>query len=134
MTGPSKHLSWEELTCKDGTPYPEKWRKNRLLPLVAAFEFLRNYYGLSIIVLSAYRTEKYNNKIGGARNSQHKEGRALDLRPPVGVSVDEFYIFIRKWAEHMGIGGVGKYETFVHIDTRPGTAMVVWSGNGKKDS
>ena len=81
MSGPSRHLSWDELACRDGTPYPEKWRKTRAIELAAAFERIRFLYGGGIGVSSGYRTEAYNRKVGGARLSQHVQGRALDLRP-----------------------------------------------------
>lgn len=132
--GPSEHLKWIELECKDGTPYPEKWRDNRAVELASTFELVRAIYGLSITILSAYRTESHNRSIGGARFSQHVQGRALDLRPPKGISVNKFYDDIRKNVECFGIKGIGKYKTFVHIDIRPSDKLVAWSGTGVKDS
>lgn len=125
---PSKYVSWKELACKDGTEYPYKWRLTRLPQLVAAFETIRAAFGNKpIIILSAYRTSKYNRKIGGALRSQHIEGRALDLKPPTGITVNEFFEVIKKFAPDLKIGGIGRYPTFVHIDTRPGR-LVVWHG------
>ncbi len=131
--GPSKHLFWSELQCKDGTPYPDKWRMNRAIDLAMAFENVREMYGKSITILSAYRTEKHNRSIGGARFSQHVQGRALDLRPPKGIPLDMFWHDIKANALKFGIRGIGKYKTFVHIDTRPSDRLVVWTGSGVKD-
>ena len=36
--GPSLHLSWAALACRDGTPYPHDWRDNRALILTTTFE------------------------------------------------------------------------------------------------
>lgn len=132
---PSKNVTWNELACKDGTEYPKKWRGTRLTKLMHAFETIRAAFGNKpITILSAYRTPEHNKKIRGARNSQHLEGRALDLRPPSGISINEFYDVIKKFSEDLEIGGLGKYKTFVHIDTRVSPRLVTWNGTGIKDS
>ena len=129
--GPSKHLSWKELACKDETSYPAKWRHSRVLALATLFERIRKDCGnKSIRITSAYRTHEWNKLIGGARNSQHKEGRALDLIPPKGMSVNKFYKIIRDISY---IGGIGRYKSFVHIDIRPSSRLVAWTGKGTKD-
>lgn len=132
--GPSKHLTWKELACKDGTPYPAKWRNTRAIQLAELFEFIREQWNQPIEVLSAYRTPEHNRKIGGARFSQHLEGRALDLKPPKGIALQEFYDVIKVLADVTNIRGIGKYKTFIHIDTRPTEKLISWSGNGVKDS
>jgi uncharacterized protein YcbK (DUF882 family) len=133
--GPSKHLTWKEMACKDGTPYPTEWRVTRAIELAEIFEVIRMSFGSKpIIILSAYRTPSWNKKIGGARNSQHLEGRALDISPPDGVTASEFYKVIKEMAPSLHIHGLGKYKTFVHIDTRPTTGIAYWAGTGAKDS
>lgn len=134
MNGPSTHLSWKELACKDGTPYPEIWRDTRGKNLGILFEKIRSLYCKPITVLSAYRTAEHNKKVGGARNSQHLYGRALDLKPPKGVNLFHFYENIRANTKHFGITGLGKYKTFIHVDIRPSNRLAVWSGSGVKDS
>jgi uncharacterized protein YcbK (DUF882 family) len=135
MNGPSKHLTWSELACKDGTPYPDEWRTNKAIELAEIFEVIRKKCGSkSIKILSAFRTIEHNKSIGGARNSQHIQGRALDLQPPEGYTVDIFYNLIKELSGVVKIRGIGKYKTFVHIDTRQSDRLVVWSGSGVKDS
>ncbi len=131
---PSKHLSWNELKCKDGTEYPIKWRTSRALELAEIFELIRSECGNNPIeILSAYRSESWNRKIGGARFSQHVQGRALDLRPPTGFNVNSFYNLIKGLVNITTIRGIGKYKTFVHVDIRPSDKLVVWNGAGVKD-
>lgn len=133
IKGPSKHLSWKELACKDGTPYPDEWRNNRAIDLSEVFELIRMVCGnIPIEVLSGYRTPEWNRKIGGARDSQHTQGRALDLKPP--IAIDEFYRIIKDIAKVTKIRGIGKYKKFIHIDIRPTTQIAHWSGIGVKDS
>lgn len=135
--GPSEHLSWDELACHDAdkTPYPEKWRTTRAVDLATEFEAVRALVGAPIKVGSAYRTLEYNRTIpGSAKNSQHPEGRALDLYPPKGWTVDRFYAVIRQRAlmSESKIYGLGRYKTFVHMDVRPapkGERLVAWQGS-----
>ena len=127
--GPSPHLSWTELACKDGTPYPKEWRVSRGVALGRVFERIRAAAGnRPLTVLSAYRTPTHNAKVGGAKRSQHVVGRALDLRPPKGLTVLQFFHLVRGQTEGSEIRGVGMYPTFVHMDIRPGERVIVWVG------
>jgi len=130
--GPSTHLSWAELACKDGTPYPREWRSTRVIPVAIEFEFLRAVCGgKPIRVLSAYRTPEHNRRVGGAPNSEHVQGRALDLAPPAGMHLLAFAEVINTRAEARDsyIGGIGVYRSFVHIDTRRTDSVVRWIGS-----
>lgn len=133
MNGPSPHLSWAELACKDGTPYPATWRETRAVMLAVEFERIRAAVGAPIRVGSAYRTAAHNRRIGGAKFSQHVEGRALDLYPPDGWTMPRFYGVVREVAlrPESAIYGLGLYPTFVHVDVRqpPATGQVIaWRG------
>lgn len=76
-------------------------------------------YGSSIIVNSGYRTYSYNKRIGGAKNSMHMYGIAADIRPSDG-NVKRLY---KICADYLGgKHGLGKYDTFVHIDMRINTS------------
>lgn len=68
-----------------------------------------------IRIISAFRSEAYNRKIGGAKNSWHIRGMALDLSQ---ASVPH-HVFKKVAQEVVGTsGGVGLYPSFVHIDCR----------------
>jgi uncharacterized protein YcbK (DUF882 family) len=78
-------------------------------------------YGGSVEVLSAYRSPSSNAWLasvsrGVARDSQHMNGNAMDIRFP-GVPVFK----IRQAAYSLNMGGVGFYPRsgFVHLDTGP---------------
>lgn len=128
--GPSPHLSWSEMGCHDGTPYPAEWRADRAIELAKAFERIRELCGFPLIVNSAYRTAVYNDRIGGAVKSQHVQGRALDLHPATGGL--KALLKLRGVAEVVRreglIRGIGIYDGFVHVDTRPGKAST-WNGS-----
>ncbi len=78
-------------------------------------------YGGQIEVLSAFRSPASNAWLasvsrGVARDSQHMNGNAMDIRFP-GVPVFQ----IRQAARSLNMGGVGFYPRsgFVHLDTGP---------------
>lgn len=137
MTGPSRHLSWDELACHDAarTPYPLAWRGTRAVELARAFEAFRAEVGEPLLVASGYRTAAWNRQIGGARASQHVEGRALDLMPVRGAwTVDRLWTVAHAMAQAGVFRGLGRYEGFLHIDVRPGR-LVVWDARrGARDA
>ncbi|WP_129600500.1 YcbK family protein, partial [Anaerophilus nitritogenes] len=71
---------------------------------------------------SAFRTQTYNQSVGGAKKSQHLLGRAADIKV-YGVSPEE----VAKIAKEIGFRGVGVYKSFTHVDVREGN-MAFWRG------
>lgn len=94
--------------------------------LVEYLQNIRDHFGVAVTINSAYRCAKHNKAVGGASNSQHTKGTAADIVVN-GVAPAE----VAKYAESIGILGIGLYETskdgyFVHIDTR--TTKSFWYG------
>lgn len=86
--------------------------------LVEYVQKIRDHFGKSITVTSGYRCPVHNRRIGGATGSRHSKGDAADIVVS-GVTPRE----VAKYAESIGIKGIGLYETnadghFTHIDTR----------------
>ena len=81
--------------------------------LVEYLQKIRDHFGKPVYINSAYRCANHNKKVGGATNSYHTKGMAADFYID-GVNTLE----IAKYAESLGILGIGHYDTFVHIDTR----------------
>lgn len=77
-------------------------------------QMLRNRLGVPIIINSAYRSESHNKAVGGAPNSQHRLGKAFDIRLTDSVKRDG----LKLWARQCGFKGIGDYDNFCHIDTR----------------
>lgn len=136
VSGPSAHLSWMELRCRDevGTPYPGAWL-DRALALASEFEALRETCSeelgrpARIVVISAYRTPVRNAEVGGAGKGQHPLGRALDLAPPLGMELARFHEIVLAQADRRGIiRGVGLYprDGHLHLDIRPSTGLARW--------
>lgn len=106
----SFNFTVKEFRCKDNTD------TIFVAPaLVKLLQEAREYFKKPIIINSAYRTEPYNKKIGGAEYSQHKYGTAADVYIS-GIPVKTIYDWFDKKLGNSG--GVGLYKKFVHVDVR----------------
>jgi len=112
---------------KNSLPPKSKWKN--ILPSLWAADVLREHLGKSCTLLSSYRSPAYNEAVGGAKFSQHKEHKALDLSFN-GVSPQRAYNTIKKLRD-AGLfrGGIGLYvrSGFIHIDCRGANRS--WKGN-----
>ena len=105
-----------EFACKDGS--------DTILidtMLVYYLQKIREHFGKSVRINSAYRTPSYNAQVGGASESQHMLGTAADIVIE-GVSPEQ----VAQFADRHGMGGVGIYKTFTHVDVRAGKSH--WKG------
>lgn len=83
--------------------------------LIDKLQILRNIFGKPIIVTSGYRCEKYNKKVGGYIRSNHMTGHAADIKPYNQKDL----AYLRELADKVFYkGGLGKYKTFIHVDTK----------------
>jgi hypothetical protein len=53
--------------------------RDNINELLYKSSIIRYHYNDIMVVNSGYRTEKYNMKIGGAKNSFHTKGLAIDI-------------------------------------------------------
>ena len=98
--------------------------------LVEYVQRIRDHFGKPVTITSPYRCEVHNRRVGGATKSYHMQGKAADIVVQ-GVSSRE----VAKYAESIGILGIGLYETsadgyFTHIDTR--TTKSFWYGKSEQ--
>lgn len=111
IEGRVSNFQVKEYACKDGT--------NTILidgELVRKDQMFRDKFGVTVIN-SGYRTPEYNAKIGGAASSQHVKGKATDI-----VCKGTSPLEVAMYAEAIGMGGIGLYNDFTHVDTREGKA------------
>lgn len=102
----------KEFACKDDFPIV-------LIDiyLVNILQELRDYLGKPITIISGYRTDSYNKKIGGSNYSYHIVGQAIDFTCDYDMNK------IAIWLENYGIKGIGLYidknsYDYIHIDSR----------------
>jgi hypothetical protein len=103
-----------------GIPPKSKWKN--IVPTLQVLDQLRAHLGSSVSLTSTYRSAGYNRACGGASQSQHKEFSACDIQVK-GVKPRIVYEILITW-RRAGVfkGGLGLYNTFVHIDTRGNNA------------
>lgn len=85
-------------------------------PSMDKLQALRILLGKPMLITSAYRSAAHNKRVGGAARSQHRLGKAFDIRME-NQNPAEF----ERAAKSVGFTGFGHYPKsgFMHIDTGP---------------
>jgi hypothetical protein len=98
-------------------PPRELWE--HIAPTAKVLDELRARLDAPIILSSVYRSPEYNAKIGGVTNSQHVAFRAADFVVRSSSAPSDWAAVLKQMrAEGLFRGGIGVYNTFVHVDTR----------------
>ena len=113
----SIHFLDTELRCKCGCNVV-----NMDPDFMSKLETLRQLFGKKMKLDSAFRCKTWNQKVGGAPDSQHLYGRAVDVA--IHDDADRYRLF--SLAVTCGFSGIGVHHDFIHIDTRPGPRQVMW--------
>ncbi|MCT4593195.1 MAG: D-Ala-D-Ala carboxypeptidase family metallohydrolase [Anaeromicrobium sp.] len=123
----TKNFNIKEFKCRANG---EVLLNEDVISHIVRLQKFREWYGRTMKINSGYRTTTYNSKIGGAPKSKHMQGIATDFALPLkefsGYSQDRKNEFLdnvkEKWyqlCEEDGVqGGVGFYDTFIHLDSR----------------
>lgn len=115
----SEHFSRYEFACKCGCGMD-----TIDVETLGLCEQVREHVGVSLIPNSGCRCEAYNEAVGGSVGSQHLQSRAVDL--PVPDPKEVYGWLCAKYPKQYGFG---VYDTFVHVDSRPGP--VRWDNRSK---
>ena len=114
----STNFKVNEFACSDGSDVvfisPD---------LVKILQQIRDHFKAPVTINSGYRTVTKNKAVGGAAYSQHLYGLAAD------ITVKGFSpTVVAAYAESLlpGKGGIGIYNTFVHVDVRSTKSR--WNG------
>ena len=106
----SKNFRVKEFRCKDGS--------DKIIidmALVVYLQAIRDWAAASITINSGYRTPSHNASVGGASNSQHIYGKAVDI-----VCSNKTPLQLAQRAETLGMKGIEWNADlgYTHIDTR----------------
>jgi|SRR5690625_2109018 len=106
----TRNFKISEFRCKGSGTLPKGGMHNQLLLKLERLRY--NLGNKPITINSGYRSPSHNRRVGGASNSQHLYGKAADIVVR-GVSPSRVYNAADKL-----FNGVGRYNTFTHVDTR----------------
>lgn len=106
----TRNFKMSEFRCKGSGKLPANGMDNSLILKLERLRY--NLGNKPITINSGYRTAAHNKRVGGASRSQHLYGKAADIVVK-GVSPSRVYAAADKL-----FNGVGKYNTFTHVDTR----------------
>lgn len=123
----SKNISLEEAITSqtatrlgiDNTPTP--LIINNLKGVAGQVQKARDHFGKPIRISSGYRCLALNNAIGGAKNSQHKTGEAMDVQGTNGLTNAELFHWLKDNVEYDQLiweYGTKKEPAWVHISYR----------------
>ncbi len=104
---------------KNTDPPKDLWQK--IIPVAQLIIDLTNEFQKPISFNSIYRSAAYNRFVGGAPDSRHMHFDAVDFMPQEGVSLTQAFNLLDKWRSGSSPrfrGGLRKYDTFIHVDTR----------------
>ena len=94
-----------------------------ILPTIQVLDAVRRDLGYPLHINSCFRNPQYNKDIGGATKSMHMKFNAIDFSAKRGSPEEWFAAVINQRSNGMEVGGVGLYDSFVHVDTR-----TLWKG------
>lgn len=126
----SKHFSVEELTFSDtGTRLglnnspPQEVYFNLARLSSELLELVRDVIGKPLIITSGYRSLEVNTAIGGAKTSEHMDGRAADFKV-AGMTPYEVCrkLEVIKWLEYNQLiheFGVWTHISVPHLGEKP---------------
>ncbi|UWQ36633.1 caspase family protein [Leisingera aquaemixtae] len=105
--------------CAGKNTYPPRHLWSNIASTARVLDQLRDRLGKPIAITNAYRGPAYNSCIGGAAGSQHMQFTALDFQVR-GMAAPGVAHALRYLRDKEGLfkGGIGRYNSFIHVDTR----------------
>jgi len=114
----TKNFKKHEFECNCGCEMPDDVYSN-VIKLAGELQKLRDIFDVPFTPTNAYRCPEHNKAVGGVSRSMHLLGLAADLQIPE-IEPHEVAGVIETLMDNGEVlmGGVGRYNTFTHMDIR----------------
>ena len=109
-----QYFTEEEMACKGtGECEMEPEFMDKLITI-------REQLDKPMVITSGYRHKAHNSIIGGARNSPHLFGRAVDVKIAGGDALQLIQVALHYGMTGIGVKQRGTYDArFIHLDDMP---------------
>lgn len=118
-----KYFKRSEFNCFCGGKYCNGFPVEPDEQLVKLLDKIRAHFGVPVTINSGVRCKTHNANVGGASASQHMKGTAADITVK-GIAPAKVAAYVETLLP--GTGGIGIYNTFVHVDVRKTKSR--WNG------
>ncbi len=118
----NQYVEFASNVINQNDPIPEAgWKHVKPEIFIILFRVAKRM-GVKFLINSGYRSPAYNANLaktssGVAKNSLHMSGLALDVDMTRHGNGDDFRNRFIEFASQEGAGGIGTYNSFIHIDT-----------------
>lgn len=131
MENISKHISYKEGIVSatgtrlgiDNTP-PAEILEVMKVTAEKLFEPIREHFGQPIRIISFFRCAALNKAVGGAKNSSHIKGEAIDVQATTGFQNSDIFLYLKNgnlpFDQAIWEFGDGQNPDWVHISYREG--------------
>ena len=113
---PNGNFTWAEATRGGARMPPNQATVEAIVRIATLAQQARDRIGRPFLITSWYRPAEINRRVGGASQSRHIVGDAIDFYC-VGLTGNQVYWSLDPWWP----GGLGRYSRFpalVHLDAR----------------
>ena len=102
---------------QNSLPPKSYWKK--MAPTLKVIDRMVKRIGAPVLeITSAYRSPRYNRAVGGRSRSYHMQNMACDIKFRGVSPYHAAYVAKQLRAQGYYKGGIGRYSSFLHLDTR----------------
>ena len=116
----SRDFELEEFACHSGEAVPDNLIPSLHKLVLEVLQPIRSAWANPLVVVSGWRSRAWNERVGGAKASTHITASGADIRPMrprdtmiLASMVEEMLVK----GQLRGLGGLGKYASWIHVDT-----------------